>query len=58
MDGQGSYSQVSVKFKDFYKTFLQFQGLKTYEKDWLTRENSTSEMLESITKDIRFRKSV
>ena len=33
---QGSYKQVSVKFKDFSKTSKRlsyhFQGLKTYEK--------------------------
>ena len=59
---QGSYRQVSVKFKDFSRTSKRFsycfQGLKTYEKYWFTRKNSTSEMLESITKDISFRKPV
>ena len=47
------------KFKDFSRTFKShsycFQGLKTYENTDL--HNSSSEMLDCITKDISLKKN-
>ena len=47
------------KFKDFSRISQRlsycFQGLKTKEKYLFTRQNSTSEILESITKDNKYK---
>ena len=58
---QDSYEQASVKFKEFSRSSKRlsycFQGLKSNEI-LIYMLNSTFDMLESITKDISFRKSV